>query len=241
MKAPHTPPTDPRGAADEVREMRAVVAMLRSLPDPEPPEGMADRVIAAVAAERAGRRRRRLGGVRRLADPRFAAALAAGFSGLLLFRAVQDGDLGRLFAGDETPVAESAARDTAARPPLAALRPSAGRAGLAATPSLAFFNRDDELPGPTRGLLAASDRENPHDRRLDQQLNLMLLDPDAFFQRLERVNARDQFVARLAGRAARRGDAADVAMRLRSTDHPFAPELVDEFLRSALVHYVAAR
>ena len=43
--------------------------------------------------------------------------------------------------------------------------------------------------------------------RLDHQLNQLMMNPTAFAQRLEHVGQRDRFIARLAERAAERGDA----------------------------------
>ena len=60
------------------------------------------------------------------------------------------------------------------------------------------------------------------DRRLDAQLNELQLDPHAFLRRLERVRERERFVQRLAERAARRGDAAQVALSVRAVPHALA-------------------
>ena len=79
------------------------------------------------------------------------------------------------------------------------------------------------------------------DRRLDAQLNELQLDPQAFFRRLERVHQRDRFVQRLADRAARRGDAAQVALSVRAVQHPLATPMVDQFLHTSLVREVGGR
>jgi hypothetical protein len=76
---------------------------------------------------------------------------------------------------------------------------------------------------------------NPLDRRLDMQLNELQLDPQAFFRRLERVQERDHFVQRLAERAARRGDATQVALNVRAVSHPLAQPVVDQLLNAALI------
>ena len=66
-----------------------------------------------------------------------------------------------------------------------------------------------------------------------------MLDPFAFFQRLERVREPDRFVSRLANRAAQRGDSAEVALRLRAFPHRSAQPLSEQFFRAAQVNYAA--
>jgi hypothetical protein len=82
------------GCADcggELRELRATVSLLRRLPEPGHPEGLGEAVIAQIA--RAGARPARVSVLlRRAAEPRFAAPLAAGIAGLiLLFQAADPG------------------------------------------------------------------------------------------------------------------------------------------------------
>ena len=82
-------------------------------------------------------------------------------------------------------------------------------------------------------------RTSQVDRGLDRQLNLMLLDPNAFFRRLDRMTERDRFLARLAERAAQRGDSAHVALQLRASRHPMADPVVDRLLNASLAEYLA--
>jgi hypothetical protein len=79
------------------------------------------------------------------------------------------------------------------------------------------------------------------DTRLDHQLNQLLIDPTAFAQRLEQLGQRDQFIARLAERAAERGDAPEIALRVRESAHPLAGLLVDRLLRATLVAAASPR
>ena len=81
--------------------------------------------------------------------------------------------------------------------------------------------------------------ENIFDRRLDAQLNELQLDPHAFFHRLERVQERDRFVQRLAERAARRGDAAQVALNVRGVSHPLVRPMVEQLLQASLIRHVS--
>jgi anti-sigma factor RsiW len=67
----------------ELQELRSTISLLRRLPEPGHPRGLADAVLARVAQDARGPARvHRL--VLRLSEPRFAAALAAGIAGLLL-------------------------------------------------------------------------------------------------------------------------------------------------------------
>ena len=75
---------------DEERELRAVSALLRGLPDPEPPDGLVERVMARVA-EREARPNVVRAAFRRVSEPAVASALAAGIGCLLLVSAFQGG------------------------------------------------------------------------------------------------------------------------------------------------------
>jgi len=225
-------------SANVEAELRAVASLLRSLPDPEPPADLTDRVIERVAAQqsRTGIVR---GAFRHLGQPRTVAALAAGISCLVLVTAVQNGSIGRLGpAANEVATSRQSALASGRHPALLTGRPAAwvSRAGAAAP--LAFFAPDSHQAHPS---LAPTYSVPPLDRRLDRQLDKLLLDPNAFLQHLERVFERDRFVSRLANRAARRGDSVDVALRVRSASHPLASELVEEFLRASLVESVSRR
>ena len=197
--------------ADELRELREVVSLLRTLPEPEPPEGLVQRVMERVAEIES---RPRYASWRREVAPVAGAALAAGIAGLLFFAAL------------------------APRPPTPL--PSAAPVAVAGPHGIFFVGLTPAFGGPevemVRGVAA-----NPIDLGLDRQLNLMQLDPQAFFQRLERVPNRDRYLARLALRAAARGDAPQVAMRLRSSRHDLARNASDQFLRASLVNHGAER
>jgi hypothetical protein len=62
-----------------------------------------------------------------------------------------------------------------------------------------------------------------------------MIDPTAFLQRLDQIAQPEQFVARLTQRAAERGDAAEIAFRVRESSHPLAPQLFERLLRATLV------
>jgi hypothetical protein len=53
------------------------------------------------------------------------------------------------------------------------------------------------------------------------------------------MTERDRFLARLAERAAQRGDSAHVALQLRASRHPMADPVVDRLLNASLAEYLA--
>ena len=73
----------------ELREFRATVSLLRRLPEPEHPSGLAESVMARVARD--GSRPARVRSLlRRATEPRFALPLAAGISGLFFLFQTDD-------------------------------------------------------------------------------------------------------------------------------------------------------
>jgi len=76
----------------ELNELRATVSLLRRLPEPALPPGISGAVMARIALGE-GRDARVYSLLRRVAEPRFAAPLAAGLAGL--FFLFQSGDAGR--------------------------------------------------------------------------------------------------------------------------------------------------
>jgi anti-sigma factor RsiW len=66
----------------ELHELRSTVSLLRRLPEPGHPDGLADAVLARVAQDARGPARVRW--LRRVSEPRFAAPLAAGIAGFFL-------------------------------------------------------------------------------------------------------------------------------------------------------------
>ena len=228
-------------SASELRELREVVALLRGLPDPEPPAGLTDRVLARVAQLESRRWPRVFrGGI----APLLGSALAAGLGGLLLLTAAQRGSFENIgFLGVERAASPAllGSNATAAgggslrmRRPVTAMLPPAAVVG----PQVVFFGGQE----PASELAEFEPvKANPIERGLDRQLNLMLLDPHAFFQRLETVQQRDRFIARLAARAASRGDAPQMALRLRAVPHRFAETTSDQFLKASLAQYASGR
>ena len=91
----------------ELHELRATVSLLRRLPEPAHPPGLGDAVMARIARGE-GRAARVVSLLRRAAEPRFAAPLAAGLAGLFLL--FQTGD-----AGLSTPPSRAVAPETLAR------------------------------------------------------------------------------------------------------------------------------
>lgn len=228
---------------EEARELRAVVALLRGLPDPEPPDGLEARVMAEVRRRESGPRVLR-GAFRRL-EPWVAAAVAAGVGALVFTTAMQGGRL--------------SAPTTEPGPATAALQPSPARRVATASPSASTRVQPRvapiyvSLPGAdlhaahlrTGSLPSTMARDpydprtalsNPLDRRLDRELNRLLMDPSTFYARLAQMPQSDRFVTRLVERANRRGDAAHIALRLRmrSPEHPNTAVLVERLLRTSM-------
>jgi len=229
--------TGPAKAA--LPEQRAIASLLRQLPDPEPPEDLAGRVIQRIEAIEARPRVIR-GLFGSLSQPRAAAALAAGLAGYLLLvsPAVEPSDSasGRLAARGPDGSSHEVAADDVTQ---AKRRPaSSWVASAAAAPpgQMAFFAGNRPLSAHTIGTTPALP---PLDHRLDRQIDQLLHNPEAFFRRFERIHERQRYLARLADRSARRGDSVDVALRVRTAPHPLATRVAEEFLRASLVRSVA--
>jgi hypothetical protein len=200
--------------AQELRELRGTVALLRGLPDPEVPPYLAQRVAAHIAAAAPSARWRE--SLRRWFAPAGATALTAGLAGLGVLW-VQSGD----------PAVRIAAE----------LAPTLTGATVARAPSAAFFRRAADEP---EARPAPPQREFQRLHELDRQLDLLIANPGAYLNRMGAVS--DQTLVQLAERAAWRGDADDLALQLRSIgEHPLAPSLSARFLMADLVQRVEAR
>jgi hypothetical protein len=240
-------------SAEEERELRAVAALLRDLPDPQPPEDLVARVMGEVRRRESGPRVLRVA-FRRF-EPMVATALAAGVGALVLTTAIESG----LFPPGEPPASAtglqpSVAHRVADASPVPAARLRRSLDPRSTDPVWVALPGSGMQPGPMLGMTpstplgaslgvpaeAHASRTNPMDRHLDRDLNSLLLDPPAFYARIQRMEQSDRFVARLADRAARRGDAAEVALRLRqrSPEHPQTSLLVDRLLRASLARSV---
>jgi len=219
--------------------MRQVVSLLRGLPDPEPPEGLAERVMERVEEIES---RPWYGALRGGVAPVIGSALAAGVAGVLFFTALQPAPLetARPFARADRSVppqmvrAETVARAAARRD----RRPSPSPLPFAG-PHVVSFAQEAPMPVPPDLGPNRVRRASAIERNLDRQLNRMMLDPFEFFQRLERVREPDRFVSRLTNRAAQRGDSAEVALRLRAFPHRSAQPLSEQFFRAAQVDYAS--
>jgi hypothetical protein len=232
--------------ARELRELRTVVGLVCALPDPQPPSDLVGAVMARIeAGEGASRLRLIPGALRRIAEPRFAAAIAAGVAGLLAWSmlattsswipdpsAASEVDRGTL---------ELAARPAAPFPPggsfEAKRRPSLqGRSP--AVQSLAGV----EMPrrgAAFRGGVASTTAVIEVDE-MDRQLERLWADPTSVLNRLG-ASPRGDLFARLALRAARHGLAGELASRLMSSSHPMANALVSRFLAASLAEDVRRR
>jgi len=220
--------------AAELRELRATVALLRGLPDPEPPIRLAAEVMSRIEAGE-GSEPRIVALFRRVSEPRFAAALAAGIAGLVLFTSLEFGTGDFLgtpsdrsrdhFAVRSDPDGVTDVRAVRARRP-----PSLHRATVVrGTPTprrpihtlVAFEGvvppRRLPLEGQSGqfGFFGRAAPEVPL-RDLDGEFEALMKDPVAFLDRVRRTaeEARRPMIAPLVEHSARRGDVAAVARHL---------------------------
>ena len=259
MNQPHPRIHAPNPPADleEERELRAVTALLRGLPDPEPPSGLADRVLERIARYEARPRivrsfldRLPVPGRLPVPEPALATALAAGIACLLLFSSVQSGLLAPHPDGENSlrptvarRVSDATLADTDAMRPRRPVVPSFVSAAVIDASSTAFLAPPAIAPAMPIAPLPGDQPTSPLDRRLDRQLNHLLLDPGSFYQRLDRVRDADQFVARLAERAARRGDATEIALELRQRvpHHVHTSWVMERMLAAVLAQHASNR
>ena len=237
MSDPDPQSPSPPDTPIEIGELRAVSNLLRDLPDPELPEDLRERVMAQVAQEPVPGERGLLHGFFGKRQPAFAAALAAGFAGVFFILSGQNepGNFAHSVVPNVAGTSERAGADkvrrVSSRP-----TPSQPAMGFSSAPVVptspqAFFAPDlrfvsSSVPAP-RSL-------PPLDRRLDRQIDQMLHEPNAFFRRIEHIRENERYLARLAERSARRGDSAAIALRVRNTQHPLAPQVAERFLRASL-------
>jgi hypothetical protein len=221
-------------AGDDPRtqqELTQLVALLRALPEPERSPDLARRILEHLAEQESRPRvvRAVFGAARQLTQPGVAAMLAAGIAALVALAvspewlpAIFGAETGTLVAGTD-PVSPTRRR------PTVVVRPQFVSA-FAQTAAAAPRFRPDRAP-----------MEEAFEARLDRQLNQLMIDPTAFAKRLELIAQRDEFIARLARRAAERGDAPEIALRVRESTHPLATQIVDRLLRATLVASVSPR
>jgi hypothetical protein len=193
-------------------ETARLIALLQSLPDPPIPRDLTERVMAEVRRREARPRLLRVP-FRAAFQPGAAVALAAGLACLAVFVGVRGGIV---------PVGEPRTPElvpSVARPigvAEAVFDRSPGPVPLVPDPVGLFAGGPP--PAAAAGSVAPLVRVNdPVSRRLDRHLNRLLLDPRAFYRQIERHRSSDLLIARMADRAAERGDAIGVALRLRET------------------------
>jgi hypothetical protein len=222
--------------AQELSELRSTVALLRSLPPPQPPAELAGEVMQRIDAGE-GRMRRTPAVIRHLFAPQVAAALAAGLAGFAIFTSVETSwvESPEVVAVAPTEVigADQHAIDMWVNAPRTLATAKAIQPRLAAierTAANRFYR-----PDPRHMVVGFYGRVDPDSQQLDLdgQLDRAKLDPRGFLSRLNEVAEpeRRSRVAPLVVRAGRRGDAQAVARRLRDTSHPLANKMAAEFDR----------
>lgn len=229
------------------QETERIVALLRSLESPEIDPERANRLILALAEQTARPNviRAAFGAVRYVFRPPVALALAAGVAGLLAIT-VAPGTLPFLQTVDDTMTTATTATGVSER--IAASSPETPHRSepvrRRTTPVIRpqLVNVSGFSPSSGSATPDRYDRpsyEASYDRGLDRQLNQLMIDPHAFAVRLEGIGQRDRFIARLAERAAERGDAPEIALRVRQSRHPLAGQLVERLLRSTFATSVS--
>jgi len=215
--------------ARELRALRRTVDVLHDLPAPEPPPNLADRIVARIE-EGEGRPRWWDGPVAfwNLIDPaRYLPPLAAA---ALTSAAVIVGvrDFGWEIPGMRAPqvegLAESLVRDT---PPDLRMQPRMRREAVAEEPERGRAYRAGGLAGASAVPSEAPRAEAEAEAR-DPEL---FLDPQLFLEqfRAVRADAQDDWLARMAARAARRSQVEAMARRLREDAGPEGRAVADRF------------
>jgi hypothetical protein len=217
------------------QELARLVALLRALPDPERSPDLTHRILEHVAAYEAQPRVVRVAfGAARLVthNPAIAGILAAGIAALFAIGLATESIPSVLQMSAEPEIAaNNTPTGSTTRRRHVLIRPQVVSAAVFSQAPAAMLPR-------IRPDWAQPD---PIDAHLDHQLNQLMIDPTAFAERLEGVEQRDQFIARLAARAAKRGDATEIALRVRESSHPLTTLLVDRLLRAQLVAVVSGR
>jgi hypothetical protein len=206
------------------QELARVVALLRNLPDPGSPPDLTGRVLAHIAQQRSQPRVLRALLSRPAAGLLLAAAVATLFA--VTFTPDTIPSALRITGGDKGPTGTERQRSK----PRVIVRPqyvttALGMSGVGGPQPMVFY-------APPPGAFAMN---------LDHQLNQLMMNPSEYAQRIADMRERDQFIARLAERAAERGDAAEIALRVRESPHPLAGMLVERLLGAQLVAEVSPR
>jgi hypothetical protein len=210
-------------------ELARVVALLRSLPEPMSSPDLVQQILERVAAEQSRPRvvHGVFGALRFLSKPQVGGLLAAGIAALYAV----------VLAPGSTP---SVLRVSAESGDAAIAQPARRRAALIRPHYVTAALSQTSVPVPVpRFRPERAPIEDSIGARLDHQLNQLMMDPTAFAMRLAQLEQPDQFIARLADRAAERGDAAEIAFRVRESPHPLAGQLVERMLRAKLVASVS--
>ena len=217
---------------EELHELRVTVALLRGMPDPEPPPYLATRVMARIEAGE-GRREGLPRWLERLLRPPVAVVVAAAAATVFFYGGTTS----------QTPVEPftitAGVAPRAVPPPVRVRIPRTDSLGETA---LAFFgpaNPDAPMAAMREDPTSLLDRivlgRDTGTYELDRQLRALIDDPNSYLERMGAVSRPELLVDRLAARAARRGVAPDVAMRVTSSGHPMGQAVSARFLAAALM------
>jgi predicted anti-sigma-YlaC factor YlaD len=234
-----------RGCPDcrrEYRELRHTVDLLRSLPEPDPPPELADRVIARLRAGEGrpgpvARLQARLWDVSESSWSTPLAAVAAGLVALAIVRGVDVSvEIPGWTSSGADPRAEIASgtgdllsERSAGTRPMAAAAPQP-RMGEVVSPLLACLRAG----GPTRSAFGPGD---PCDHWDSWMVGLGMRDAPAFVIEVEAVPApdRERVLGRIGDFAIRSGSAPLLAGTLRSAGDPRAARIANRIERTGFV------
>jgi len=222
--------------ARELSELRSTVGLLRSLPAPRPPAELASEVMRRISSGE-GRTKQAPAVIRRVFDPRVAAALAAGLAGFAIWTSVETS-----WVRSPEVVAVTPTLAVSADPNAIELWESSPPTLATATlvqPRLAAIERTAAnrfyRPDLRSAIVGFYGRVDPDLQQLDLdgQLDRAKLDPRGFLRQVNEINESERLsrMAPLVIRAGRRGDAQILARSLRATSHPLASALAAEFDR----------
>ncbi|HYB13725.1 MAG TPA: anti-sigma factor [Myxococcota bacterium] len=216
---------------EELKELRETIGLLRSLPEIEPPVGLANGVMARIHAGEAQSTFlvRLLDGLEMLLPSRSLALVATSVGVLVLAllasgRFAEPGRVSQATAANSSP----ASSELALR--LAPADIWTSQASLVRRPLGASVPSDEPV---TPGADPAEASPVEPEFAVDPQMERALRDPEGFIEELSEVSLaeRDQQLSALFAQASRAGRVGEVVQSLRTAGDRRADEIADGFER----------
>ncbi|HTF36413.1 MAG TPA: anti-sigma factor [Myxococcota bacterium] len=223
--------------AEELKELRGTIGLLRSLPEIEPPTGLARSVIARIE-EGEGQPTlsvRLLDTLDMLLRSR-RLALSAAAAGVAALALLAPGWFVEQIRPPQAPVvttAASEASDQALSSRLAPLNIWTAQAPLVHRPFGASASREEPATPGAEG--AEPSPVGPELGAMDAEIDRVLRDPSQFVEELSQLPLaeRDRQLSALVAEASRAGRAAEIVERLRTTGDHRADAIADGFERTS--------